>query len=339
MPDTPELGRILIADDDELFLCTTKTVLEQEGYSCSCTTDVSTIAELAKKEPYDLLIASISMPDGARLEWIPALRKAAHLPIILTTGLPCLESAMRAIHFQAAAYLVKPFEVQLLLSEVARVITHGRAVGIMQKIYKRWRERAEELREVIEYKDPVVWTSSPSVELLLTTVLDDLSHSFSILRELRTLLGQQKEKTLDLPSRVRVEVPVQLYHAMSLTWGSLWKHEEQRDPSPGLRQEGESRQFSYQQKPNLSQETPLCSIPEKTQPGQIRTQLQQLSRRERDVLRLLLTNQKPKTIANTLFISAHTVRNHLRSIFEKLSVHSQTELLMRLGHYSTYAEL
>src|SRR5437870_3976920 len=122
MPDTPELGRILIADDDALFLCTTKTVLEQEGYSCNCTTDVSTVAELATKQAYDLLIASISMPNGARLEWIPALRKAAPLPIILTTGLPCLESAMRAIHFQAAAYLVKPFEVQLLLSEVTRVI-------------------------------------------------------------------------------------------------------------------------------------------------------------------------------------------------------------------------
>ena len=339
MPDMPEPGRILIADDDARFLCTIQTVLEQEGYSCSCTTDVLTVAELATKEAYDLLIASISMPDGASLEWIPALRKAAPLPIILTTGLPCLESAMRAIQFQVAAYLVKPFEVQLLLTEVYRVIAHGRVAGITQKIYKRWQERAEELREVIACRDPVVWTSGPSVELLLTTVLDDLSHSFSILQELRTLLEQQKGKTSAVPSRAMVEIPAQSHNAMSSMWISLRKHEEQRDLPQSIRQEVESQQFSHQQTPSLFQEMPLSSIQEKIHPGQVRAQLQQLSRRERDVLRLLLTNQKPKTIANTLFISAHTVRNHLRSIFEKLSVHSQTELLMLLGHYSTYAEL
>ena len=35
-------------------------------------------------------------------------------------------------------------------------------------------------------------------------------------------------------------------------------------------------------------------------------------------------------VANTLHISLHTVRNHLKSIFRKLGVHSQVELVTKL---------
>ena len=74
-------------------------------------------------------------------------------------------------------------------------------------------------------------------------------------------------------------------------------------------------------------------------PYNLQVELQQLTRREREVLRLLLTNHKPQSISKKLFISLHTVRNHLRSIFEKLAVHSQTELFTRFGRYMTYADL
>ncbi len=52
-----------------------------------------------------------------------------------------------------------------------------------------------------------------------------------------------------------------------------------------------------------------------------------LSPREREVLDQLLAHKRPPAIAKTLFISQHTVRNHLKSIFAKLGVDSQQELL------------
>jgi DNA-binding CsgD family transcriptional regulator len=74
-------------------------------------------------------------------------------------------------------------------------------------------------------------------------------------------------------------------------------------------------------------------------PAELLAGIEQLSRREREVLRLLLNNQRPRTIAQTLFISLYTVRNHLRSIFEKFAVHSQAELLTMLGQYTSYVDL
>ncbi|MEA2002273.1 MAG: helix-turn-helix transcriptional regulator, partial [Actinomycetota bacterium] len=55
-----------------------------------------------------------------------------------------------------------------------------------------------------------------------------------------------------------------------------------------------------------------------------------LSRRERDVVTHLLQGHRVVSIAELLGVSEHTVRNHLKSIFRKLGVHSQAELVDRL---------
>ena len=59
-------------------------------------------------------------------------------------------------------------------------------------------------------------------------------------------------------------------------------------------------------------------------------EFESLSSREWEVLRRLMNHKRPPAIARELFISPHTVRNHLKSIYAKLNVHSQTELLDRV---------
>jgi two-component system probable response regulator PhcQ len=58
--------------------------------------------------------------------------------------------------------------------------------------------------------------------------------------------------------------------------------------------------------------------------------LDQLSKREREIVETLLSEGSVTGVANTLHISLHTVRNHLKSIFRKLGVHSQVELVTKL---------
>ena len=54
-------------------------------------------------------------------------------------------------------------------------------------------------------------------------------------------------------------------------------------------------------------------------------QIEQLTNREEDVLRLLVRGFIKKEIADQLEISQHTVDMHLRSVYRKLHVRSQTE--------------
>ena len=60
-----------------------------------------------------------------------------------------------------------------------------------------------------------------------------------------------------------------------------------------------------------------------------------LSAREREILGELLSGLRVPAIAKKLFISPHTVRNHLKSMYRKLDVSDQAGLIERirsLGH-------
>lgn len=58
-------------------------------------------------------------------------------------------------------------------------------------------------------------------------------------------------------------------------------------------------------------------------------QLEALTAREEDVLRLLVRGMIKKEIADELEISQHTVDMHLRSVYRKLQVRSQTEAVSK----------
>jgi DNA-binding NarL/FixJ family response regulator len=59
-------------------------------------------------------------------------------------------------------------------------------------------------------------------------------------------------------------------------------------------------------------------------------QLSHLTHREGQVLALLSKGQMDKEIADRLDISIHTVREHVRNLFEKLGVHNRTEAVVKL---------
>jgi ATP/maltotriose-dependent transcriptional regulator MalT len=56
-----------------------------------------------------------------------------------------------------------------------------------------------------------------------------------------------------------------------------------------------------------------------------------LSEREREVLDLLCTGLSAKAIGERLFVSANTVRTHIRHIYEKLQVQSRVEAVNRVN--------
>jgi len=52
-----------------------------------------------------------------------------------------------------------------------------------------------------------------------------------------------------------------------------------------------------------------------------------LSPRERELVAALLTGLDTRAVTERLFISRHTVQDHLKSVFEKMSIHSRREML------------
>ena len=59
-----------------------------------------------------------------------------------------------------------------------------------------------------------------------------------------------------------------------------------------------------------------------------------LTRREEEVLDYLLQGKPSKQIAELLFISPHTVKNHIQKIYEKYQIHSRAELFKILTPFA-----
>ena len=51
-----------------------------------------------------------------------------------------------------------------------------------------------------------------------------------------------------------------------------------------------------------------------------------LTNREKEILSLVLQGEKRKSIAEKLFISDNSVRNHINSVFKKLNVKDRKDL-------------
>ena len=60
-----------------------------------------------------------------------------------------------------------------------------------------------------------------------------------------------------------------------------------------------------------------------------------ITKREQEIIELLVAGKTNNEIENTLFISFNTVKNHIYNIFKKTEVNSRIQLLNRIRQYST----
>ncbi|MDR4505706.1 MAG: response regulator [Candidatus Scalindua sp.] len=123
-------GRVLLADDDEIFLRVTSALLRREGYECVCATDAETVMENLKSCYYDLLISDIYMPGNEELELIKYLQGVGDvIPAILASGNPSIHSSIQSIQYPVLAYMFKPFAFDKFLAQVKISVERYRGRG------------------------------------------------------------------------------------------------------------------------------------------------------------------------------------------------------------------
>ncbi len=208
--------RVLLADDQPVYLAEMAELLRNSGYDCDCLSDSRQIQEELDRGLVDVLVADIRMPGNFNLELVQRVRESDEAPaVILMTGFPTLETAISSIKLKISAYLVKPFGFNELLTEVQNALANRGANG-------------------------------PASER------HSLRSGIINVGEVGDLLERNPE-------------------------------------------------------------------------------VQRLTRREYEVLVRVLMGDDVPAIGTSLFISPHTVRNHLKAIYRKLDVRSRVELVVRFG--------
>jgi len=192
-----ELGSILLADDEDVFLRSTADLLRREGYDCDCVPDSARATQKLRENEYDVFIADIKMPGNSELELIHDLPDVAKgLPVILVTGYPFLASAIESVKLRVEAYLVKPFEFRELLGHVRIAVVHCRVYRSVHNMKQRllnWYEGFADIEELL--KDKSQTASSISLDTFLELTSQNIVGAVSDLKHLaRTLAGQTEEK-------------------------------------------------------------------------------------------------------------------------------------------------
>jgi len=181
-----DLGRILIADDEETFRDSIADLLRRREYQCDCAPDAIVAAELLRSADYDLLIADIKMQGNFELEFIRALPQIAEgMPVILVTGYPSLRSAIESIQLPVAAYLVKPFEFEELLVQVQISVKNYQFYKAVRDHRKRLADWSEDLKGIEETEKIIPPSeSSPPIDDFLTLTFHNIAGALSDLKHL-----------------------------------------------------------------------------------------------------------------------------------------------------------
>ena len=110
---------ILIVDDDDTIRSTMKAILEDEGYDVDLAASGKEGIEKSKETTYNIALLDIRLPDMEGVELLKLMKPAVpRTRKIMVTGYPSTQNAIVALNKNADAYLIKPVDIEKLLSTI-----------------------------------------------------------------------------------------------------------------------------------------------------------------------------------------------------------------------------
>lgn len=130
-------GRVLIVDDDPAVSRIFQQILTMRGYHVTTARDGNAARLALARSDFDVIISDISMPGVDGIELLRTLRERdLDVPVVLVTGEPGLDTAMRATEYGAFRYLLKPVAPKDLLQLVSEAAQLHRLARVKRRALK-----------------------------------------------------------------------------------------------------------------------------------------------------------------------------------------------------------
>jgi CheY-like chemotaxis protein len=118
---TAEQPKILVIDDEQVILDSTRRILAAGGYPVLTANDAETGLQILKTDPQDIAICDLMLPGLSGFEFLEAARQRdPSLVVIITTGYSTVDNGADSLKKGAFDFLPKPFSFDELVSQIDR---------------------------------------------------------------------------------------------------------------------------------------------------------------------------------------------------------------------------
>jgi DNA-binding NtrC family response regulator len=119
----PQKAHLLIVDDEANTLASLSRAFRLAGHEATVCDNAAKALELAKSQPFDLVLSDVVMPGRDGLSLLEELKaQGVTTPIVMMSGQAHIEMAVRATRLGALDFLEKPISTEKLLLTVENVL-------------------------------------------------------------------------------------------------------------------------------------------------------------------------------------------------------------------------
>src|SRR4051795_11169047 len=140
------MAHLLIVDDDNNTLASLARAFRMAGHEATVCDNAVRALELARTQPFDMMLSDVVMPGKDGLALLQDLRNLGiALPVVMISGQANIEMAVKATRLGAIDFLEKPLSTDKLLLTVENALK-----------LKRLQEENQQLRQRLG-KHEIVW--------------------------------------------------------------------------------------------------------------------------------------------------------------------------------------
>jgi DNA-binding NtrC family response regulator len=148
--------RLLLVDDENEFVKTLARRLRHRGYVVECAfSGTESLRRLEKEDDVDVVFLDVRMPDPDGIKTVEKIKKKYPLvEVIMLTGYATVHSAVEALKFGAFDYLMKPCDLNDLISKAEQAASRkkdreDKIRDVRMKPYISARERDELISRIM----------------------------------------------------------------------------------------------------------------------------------------------------------------------------------------------
>ena len=114
---------VLVVDDEAIMQDSFARILNKEGHEVQTASSGEEAIEKFDREPFDLVLLDIKMPGIGGIETLRRLKEMdPGVTILIVTGYPSIDTAVKAIKLGAYDYITKPFTPDVLRIAINRAL-------------------------------------------------------------------------------------------------------------------------------------------------------------------------------------------------------------------------